>query len=122
MPGPQSSSSSASTVPTVSVIVPVKDAARRIPACLGALCAQTWPREALQVIVVDDGSVDETRGRVRAFPVELVTMRHVGSPYAARNLGLERARGEILAFTDSDCVPAKDWVAQGVAKLQADLL
>jgi glycosyltransferase involved in cell wall biosynthesis len=107
-------------VPKVSVIVPVRDAADRIPACLEALCSQSWPADALEVIVVDDGSVDETRGRVRAYPVQLVAMRGVGSPYAARNEGLARARGEILAFTDSDCTPAKDWVAEGVAMLQAE--
>lgn len=111
---------SPSPVPTVSVIVPVRDAAGCISRCLEALCAQSWPEDALQVIVVDDGSVDETRGRVRAFPVELVPTRGVGSPYAARNAGLERARGEIIAFTDADCVPGKDWVARGVARLQAE--
>ncbi len=117
---PSAPPSSSSPVPVVSVIVPVRDAAGRIASCLEALCAQSWPDEALQVIVVDDGSVDETRGRVRAFPVELVAMRSAGSPYAARNVGLQQARCEILAFTDSDCIPAKDWIAQGVAKLQAD--
>jgi glycosyltransferase involved in cell wall biosynthesis len=117
---PRSQPPAASPVPMVSVIVPVRDAARRIPGCLEALCAQTWPADALEVIVVDDGSVDETRGRVREFPVELAAMRGVGSPYAARNIGLDRARGEILAFTDSDCIPAKDWVARGVARLQED--
>ena len=113
-------SGSPSPVPRVSVILPVRDAAERISTCLAALCAQTWPADALEVIVVDDGSVDETRARVREYPVTLVPTRGAGSPYAARNAGLERARGEILAFTDSDCVPAKDWVARGVATLQEE--
>jgi glycosyltransferase involved in cell wall biosynthesis len=107
-------------LPFVSVIVPVRDAAGRIPACLEALCAQTWPADRLEVIVVDDGSVDETRGRVRAFPVELVPTRGAESPYAARNTGLARARGDVLAFTDADCVPAKDWIEKGVAALDAN--
>lgn len=106
--------------PRVSVIVAVRDAAPCVGACLEALCAQTWPEDALEVIVVDDGSVDETRGRVRDFPVELLPRRGVGSPYAARNAGIARARGEILAFTDADCVPAKDWVARGVARLEEE--
>jgi glycosyltransferase involved in cell wall biosynthesis len=70
--------------------------------------------------VVDDGSVDETRGRVRAYPVELVPTRGADSPYAARNVGLDHAGGEIIAFTDADCIPSKDWVAQGVARLEAE--
>jgi glycosyltransferase involved in cell wall biosynthesis len=106
--------------PLVSVIVPVRNGAAHVGECLASLCAQTWPGEALEVIVVDDGSVDETRGRVRDFPVTLVAERGVGSPYAARNAGIARARGEILAFTDSDCVPVEDWVAQGVATLEAE--
>jgi len=106
------------TNPLVSVIVPVRDGAALVGACLEALCAQTWPRDRLELIVVDDGSVDETRGRVRQFPVDLLPQRGVGSPYAARNAGIARARGEILAFTDADCVPEKDWVARGVATLE----
>ncbi len=106
--------------PLVSVIVPVRNGAAHVGECLTALCAQTWPAEALEVIVVDDGSVDETRARVRDFPVTLLTARGTGSPYAARNAGISHARGEILAFTDSDCVPVKEWVAQGVATLEAE--
>jgi glycosyltransferase involved in cell wall biosynthesis len=106
--------------PLVSVIVPVRDAAAHVGECLASLCAQSWPEEALEVIVVDDGSLDETSGRVRDFPVTLLTTAGSGSPYAARNVGIARARGEILAFTDSDCVPDKDWVAQGVAALTAE--
>jgi glycosyltransferase involved in cell wall biosynthesis len=101
----------------VSVIVPVRNDAARIGRCLEALLAQTWPPDRLEVIVVDNGSVDETRGRVRDFPVTLLVERSARSPYAARNLGLARAGGEILAFTDADCVPAKDWIERGVAKL-----
>jgi len=114
------SRSDADQAPRVSVIVPVRNAAGHVERCLEALCAQTWPADRLEVIVVDDGSVDETRGRVRNHPVELIARRGVGSPYAARNAGIARARGEILAFTDSDCVPDKHWVERGVAALDAE--
>jgi len=106
--------------PRVSVILPVRDAARHVERCLEALCAQTWPSDRLEVIVVDVGSVDETRGRVRRFPVRLVVERGGGGPYAARNAGIEQAQGEILAFTDADCVPDKLWVERGVAALEAE--
>ena len=88
----------------VSVIVPVRDAADHVAHCLRALCTQTWPADALEVIVVDDGSVDETRGRVRAFPVELLPTRGADSPYAARNVGLERARGANGCRTNPDTI------------------
>ena len=104
----------------VSVIVPVRDGAAHVGRCLAALCAQSWPPDALEIIVVDDGSIDETRGRVRDHPVTLLVERGGRGPYAARNAGLARATGEILAFTDADCVPAKDWVARGVEVLDAE--
>ena len=106
--------------PRVSVIVPALNEERRIGRCLEALLAQTWPADALELIVVDNGSTDATRGRVREFPVRLLVERGAQSPYAARNAGLALADGEILAFTDADCIPAKDWVERGVAALEAD--
>jgi glycosyltransferase involved in cell wall biosynthesis len=104
-------------IPRVSVIVPVRDAEERIGRCLEALLAQSWPRERLEIWVVDDASRDATRERVRALPVRLLEQPEPRGPYAARNRGLRAAAGEILAFTDSDCVPAKDWVERGVAAL-----
>ncbi len=105
--------------PKVSVIVPVLNGAAHVGRCLEALRGQGYPAERLEILVVDNGSVDETRGRVRDHGVRLLVERSHESPYVARNAGLERAGGEILAFTDSDCVPAKDWLERGVARIQA---
>lgn len=106
--------------PRVSVIVPVRDGAGHVERCLEALLAQTWPADRLEILVVDNGSSDETRGRVRRHPVTLLVERSAPSPYVARNAGLARATGEILAFTDADCVPAKDWLERGVARLEEE--
>ena len=106
--------------PRVSVIVPAWNEERRIARCLEALVAQTWPADRLELIVVDNGSTDATRGRVREFPVRLLVERGAQSPYAARNAGLAQAGGDILAFTDADCIPAKDWIERGVARLEAE--
>ena len=106
-------------IPRVSVVVPVRDAADRIGRCLEALLAQSWPRERLEIWVVDDASGDATRERVRARGVRLLELPRPSGPYAARNQGVAAATGEILAFTDSDCVPAKDWIERGVAALDA---
>lgn len=104
-------------IPRVSAIVPVRDGERHVGRCLAALLAQTWPRERLEILVVDDASRDATRERVRDLPVRLLAQPRPRGPYAARNAGIRAAAGEILAFTDSDCVPAGDWVERGAAAL-----
>jgi len=104
-------------IPRVSAIVPVRNGARHVARCLAALLAQTWPPDRLEILVVDDASTDATRERARELPVRLLEQAERRGPYAARNAALRIASGEILAFTDSDCVPAKDWIERGVAAL-----
>jgi glycosyltransferase involved in cell wall biosynthesis len=99
----------------VSVIVPAHNAEGTIDRCLGALVHQTVPRESYEVIVVDDGSSDDTRARVRNHDgVRLLTQDHAG-PAVARNLGVKHTQGDIVLFTDSDCEPSEDWIEHMVA-------
>ena len=101
--------------PQFSVIVPAYQAEDTIDRCLDALARQTIPRELYEIVVVDDDSSDETCARVKAHAgVRLLTQVHAG-PAAARNLGVEHARGEIVLFTDSDCEPARNWIERIVA-------
>ena len=104
----------ASGLPRASVIIPAYNAARTLPATLAALRAQTIPAAHLEVIVVDDGSTDATAAVAAAAGVRVVR-RANGGPAAARNAGTDRARGEIVLFTDADCVPAPGWVAAMLA-------
>jgi glycosyltransferase involved in cell wall biosynthesis len=98
----------------VTVIIPVHDDQARLRLCLEALAEQDLPRTTFEVIVVDDGSTDDVAGVVAGFPnVRLVRQRQSGS-YAARNRGITLARGRVLAFTDSDCLPDKAWLRHGV--------
>jgi cellulose synthase/poly-beta-1,6-N-acetylglucosamine synthase-like glycosyltransferase len=97
----------------ISVIVPARNAADTIASCLESLLAQTVPRDDYEVIVVDDGSTDETRRVVEQFDVILVVQSHKG-PAAARNRGVNASRGEALLFTDADCEPAPTWIAEMV--------
>ncbi len=106
-------------LPFVSVVVPLLNDERRIAGCLRALLSQTYPRERYEVIVVDNGSTDGSCIAVRLFPVTLLSETATRGSYAARNVGLRRARGEIYAFTDSDCTPAPGWLAEGVRAIQA---
>jgi len=91
------------------VIVPAYNAAPTIRCCIGALGNQSVPRDDYEIIVVDDGSTDETAEIVRSLGVRYVSQANCG-PASARNLGVAHARGEILLFTDADCEPMHDWI------------
>ncbi len=104
--------------PVVSVVIPHRDDPERLNSCLEALGRQTLP-EPFEVLVVDDGSSQPPSGVVDAHPRARLLLSHGTGPYGARNLGVSQARGEILAFTDSDCIPAADWLERGSRDLRA---
>lgn len=102
-----------------SVVVPTYNRIDSLEACLIALAAQDQPREAFEVIVVDDGSKQRPGALVERFAasmqVRLIEQANAG-PAAARNAGALAARGQYLAFTDDDCRPSPGWLsAMGVA-------
>jgi glycosyltransferase involved in cell wall biosynthesis len=82
----------------VSVVVPARDAGRTLGACLEALGAQCGVDGDYEVVVVDDGSTDDTAAVAGRFAVRLVRQGPRGVA-AARNAGARVATGEILAFT-----------------------
>jgi glycosyltransferase involved in cell wall biosynthesis len=98
----------------VSVIVPVKDDAERLRTCLQALERQSLA-EQYEVIVVDNNSHDDPAAVVGEHHGVRLEFELAPSSYAARNTGVRLARGKILAFTDSDCVPDADWLERGCA-------
>lgn len=100
--------------PMVSIIVPVLNAAPIIGQLLDALSNQTYEQESYEIIVVDNGSTDNTKEVVEAFPVILLEESRWRSPYAARNAGIARASGQVYAFTDADCTPETTWLECGV--------
>lgn len=102
----------------VSVIVPFRDASPYIEKCIQALLRQSLAPEEYEILAVDNGSTDGSDEIVRRFPrVAMVREEKPGS-YAARNRALREARGEILAFTDADCEPEPDWLAEAVRELE----
>jgi mycofactocin system glycosyltransferase len=101
------------SLPTVSVVIPVKDRAEELERCLASLARLDYPQEKLQVIVVDDGSRDASPDVARRFADLLVPSGGTGrGPAAARNRGAAAARGDILAFIDSDCTASPEWLAE----------
>lgn len=105
-------------LPLVSVIVPVYNDLHRIGTCIRALLSQTYPNDRYEVLVVDNGSIDGTPDLIRQYPVTLLFESRIQTSYAARNKGITQARGEILAFTDSDCTPVPAWLEEGVSALK----
>ena len=98
----------------VSVIIPAYNSAKHIEKCITAVLSQTYP--ALDdIIVVDDGSFDVTAQIIKSFNRVKYIYQNNSGPAAARNNGARNANGEILFFTDSDCVPHADWIKNMVA-------
>jgi glycosyltransferase involved in cell wall biosynthesis len=104
------------TKPSVTVLVPVYNGARHLPELFKALRAQTLDRAAWELIVVDDRSTDGTADLVAAEPwARVVGAPTRGGSYRARNIGLASARGDLVAFTDADCIPDPEWLERGLA-------
>jgi len=97
-----------------SVIVPFLNEERYIARCILALQSQRVPQSEVELIFVDNGSVDASAEVVRRYAdVRLVTQVDIPhNVYASRNRGAELASGDILAFTDADCAPVPAWLAE----------
>ncbi len=119
---------------TITLVIPTYNRPRHLRECLAAVAALDYPRERLDVVVVDDGSpqpvapvvdqfVDEVAASTKdgagdALRVQTIRQPNAG-PAAARNVGARHATGDLLAFTDDDCAPASSWLTQMAARLAA---
>ncbi len=117
-------SSATSVMPSVSVVIPTRNRAAWLAYTLHAVALQVYPSSLLEVVVVDNSSTDDTEDVVNAwasgypFPLRFYRKTNEG-PAASRNYGAARATGDVLAFTDSDCMPEPGWLANGVRALTA---
>lgn len=111
----QEPATEAGLVPRVSVVLPTYNRSHLLARCLDSLEAQSLEKEAYQVVVVDDGSVDDTVTLLASLQgklaMHLVCVRGAhGGPAATRNLGIRHARAGIVAFIDDDCEADRDWL------------
>jgi cellulose synthase/poly-beta-1,6-N-acetylglucosamine synthase-like glycosyltransferase len=97
--------------PFVSVIIPVLNEERVIRECLTSLVELDYPPERREILVVDNGSTDRTAEIVKSFPVRYIREERRGSPFA-RNAGIRASQGEIVAFTDADCIVSRGWLRE----------
>jgi glycosyltransferase involved in cell wall biosynthesis len=97
-------------LPSVSIIIPCYNAENSIGECLESVINLFYPKDKLEIIVVDNNSTDRSRDIIRSFPVIMLEEKEIQTSYAARNKGISAAKGEWLAFTDADCVADRNWL------------
>ncbi|MHC3128814.1 MAG: glycosyltransferase [Candidatus Bathyarchaeota archaeon] len=96
---------------SVTVVVPVRNRELTIQPLLDSLQKLDYDRNKVEVIVVDGNSTDKTQEIVKKYPVKLVVEKRKGLNIA-RNTGIKCAKGEIVAFTDSDCIVPPNWITK----------
>ncbi len=104
---------------SVTVIIPAYNSALSLPSCLESVLNQSCP--PVEIVVVDDGSTDETGELLSKYPVKQLRLpRRMGAAYA-RVAGARAAKGSILAFLDADCIAGPDWLRDLVGAMSADV-
>jgi O-antigen biosynthesis protein len=110
---------SAAYEPNVSVIVPAYNAKATIDECIRSLFELRYPRVKLELVVVDNDSRDGTARALREYDDRIVLLHErIRGAAAARNTGMARATGEVVAFTDADCAVHPDWLRHLVVPLR----
>ncbi len=104
----------------ISVVVPMFNEERYVRRCAESLLAQDYPRDRFEILMVDNNSTDRSAEIAREIDGVRVLAEPVQGDYAARNTGIANARGEIIAFTDSDTAPAPDWLTNIAEMMDGD--
>ncbi len=106
--------------PKVSVVVPVYNGAATIEDCIESLFRVRYPPDRLEIVIVDNHSQDDTPHLLARYRDRARVFRHEKrGAAAARNRGIREARGDVIAFTDADCVVDPNWLRNLVSPLTA---
>lgn len=101
------------TLPFISVIIPAKNEEKLVQGCIESLDALDYPKEKLEIIIVDGLSTDRTVEVARELgAMVIINAKQTVSP--GRNIGFENSKGELIAFTDADCVVDTKWLINSV--------
>ncbi len=105
-------------LPLISIIIPVINNAERLDQCLKRLYQQSYPQELMEIIVVDNGSSDNSPKVTEQYPVKLLEVNSYKSPYLCKNIGMQDAQGDVFVFLDSNCIPGENLISEGVKALK----
>jgi glycosyltransferase involved in cell wall biosynthesis len=105
--------------PSFSVVVPFRDEEPYLEKCIRALHEQDFAPARYELIFIDNGSTDRSGEIVREHQDIRYLQEPLPDPYLARNRGIERARGDYVAFTDADCTARPDWLSQLARSIEA---
>ncbi|MBN1405307.1 MAG: glycosyltransferase [Candidatus Omnitrophica bacterium] len=111
--------------PFVSIIIPVRNAARTIDKTFEYLFNVDYPRDKWEIVIADGGSTDDTLKVIAAAQkkysfIKLVKIENCPSPAFARNKALDEVSGEFIFFTDGDCAPCKEWITEILKHFERD--
>lgn len=105
--------------PSISVIIPAHNEEQFIGDCIASVLQAGWPREQLEILVIDHSSTDSTAKLARASATEVLQIS-AGRIGAVRNVGLAAAKGEFVAYVDGDCTVPPTWLRAAIRLLQSD--
>lgn len=106
-------------MPFVSVLIPAYNEEKDILKCLESVMKQDYPKDRCEVIVMDNGSIDNTKNLALNAGSRVVDASGL-SIGGVRNIGAKFASGDVLAYIDADCVADNDWLTNGVYLLYGD--
>src|SRR5690606_38366783 len=101
----------------VSIIIPTYHDWVRLQQCLSALNKQSYPKENFEIIIVNNDPLNNIPNNLELPSNCILILEEKPGSYAARNKGIKIAKGEIIGFTDSDCIPEIEWIKNAVEYL-----
>jgi glycosyltransferase involved in cell wall biosynthesis len=114
--------------PFISIVVPFHNARTTLPNLLESLFNQNYPKNMYEIILIDDGSTDGSSDIItevmekqqETCNVKTLKFKDRGGPARARNFGIKNSDGEIIAFTDADAIPDRNWLIELVKEFKDD--
>lgn len=102
-------------LPTISIVIPTLNSEKVLPFCLESIKKQKYPRNRIEIIIIDGGSRDKTVSIAKKFDVDKILLNHLKTGEAGKAIGVKNAKNEIIAFIDSDNIlEDEEWMKKMV--------